>query len=76
MVEASNHAIGADTHRKMLLSGCMNGAAMLSSLLLTKSPVFNHIFEDIASHFNSGHCLSLLHMRNCPIAFTGKLQFD
>jgi hypothetical protein len=59
----------------MLLSGCMNGASMLSSLLVTKSTIFRFLFDDIASHFNSGHCLSLLHLRNCPIAFTGKLQF-
>ena len=49
---------------------------MLSSLLVTKSTIFRFLFDDIASHFNSGHCLSLLHLRNCPIAFTGKLQFD
>jgi hypothetical protein len=75
LVESSNHAIGADTHRKLLVSGCMNGASMLTSLLHSEDPLLCRMYEDIASHLCSGLTLSLLHLRNSPIAFTGSLEY-
>ena len=74
-VESMNHALGVDGHRQMLLSGCPNGSSMLASLLTTKDQLFETHYEEIAASINSGLCLSLLHLRNCPIAFTGKLKF-
>lgn len=53
----------------------MNGASFFGSLLTTKDVLFSSRYEDIASHFNSGLSLSLLHMRNCPVAFAGTLEY-
>jgi hypothetical protein len=75
IVESSNHAIGADTHRKMLLSGCQNGASLFGSLLITRDALLGLKYEEIASHFRSGLTLSLQHLRNCPIAFHGRLCY-
>lgn len=53
----------------------MNGASFFGSLLTTKDPLFTTRYEDIASHFNSGLTLSMVHMRNCPVAMVGTLKF-
>jgi hypothetical protein len=74
LIETSNHSIGADTHRKMLLFGCLNGSSMLSSLLLKPHHLLRQKYEEVAAHFGSGLTLSLLHLRNCTIAITGTLD--
>lgn len=75
IVESLNHALGVDSHRLMILSGCPNGAALLASLMVKKDMLFQKKYSEIASAINSGLCLSLLHFRNIPVAFAGSLEY-
>ena len=59
----------------MLLQGSMNGASFFGSLLSTQDQLFASKYEDIASHFNSGLALSVIHMRDCAVAFPGSLEY-
>lgn len=74
--ESCNHALGVGSHRRMLEGGIMNGSSFFGSLLITKDQLLQEKYEDLAAHFNSGLNLSLIHMRDCPVAFTGTLQYN
>ena len=75
LTESINHSLGADSHRAVLLSGCMNPASLFSSMLLSNSKLLESHYNVIAASINLGLCLSLTHMRNIPIAFKGTLEF-
>ena len=76
LVESSNHSIGADTHRLVLLQGCVNSTSMLASMSLSMCKMFPEMYEVVASLLNSELGLSCTHLNDIPVAFTGKLQFQ
>jgi len=73
LAESISHSLGADTHRLVLLQGCMNTGSLFTSFLMSPSKMLQTHFEVIAASFNLGLCLSLRHLRNIPIACAGTL---
>ena len=76
LAESSNHSIGADSHRSVLLSGCVNSASMLASMSLSTCPKFNELYEVVATLINSEIGLSATHLNEIPVAFAGSLEFQ
>ena len=72
--ESFNVAAGLDTHAKQLVSGMPHASAFFATFLLHHESLMYSKYQQVASLCAGELGISLLHLRNAPVAFTGNLR--
>jgi hypothetical protein len=74
-VEGYNLAIGATDELKMLIGGVTSSSAFFSTLIASRPKFLEDHYENVASLIQQRCGISLLHMRNVAVGFSGTVEF-
>lgn len=75
MPESYNLAIGAHNELKMLVGGITCASAFFATFLAARPKLLEAHYERVASLIQQRCGLSLLHMRDVGVSYTGSLKF-